>query len=415
MNKLKVSFFLKGDKTKNGLTAIYGKIKLGTTSCTFSTGKYIVPDRWEKTNYLKNANRIDAEASLKEYIYSIPLQLEKAYTQIIKHSDGIDNITATDLKNKCFDFQDKKEHQTTLLEVLNNHNKFFKMKVAKGERAAGSEEKYIRMEGVMKNFLKEEYHLKDIQLDKISREFVFGLDAYLRFKKKNGEKKGLGNNTTVKYIRNISAMVNHSVRRGFIKENPFRVYDGNLKDVDTVYLTAEELEKIEQKKIPIRRLEIVKDIFLFSCYTSYAPIDAMNLTRDNIEVDADGDSWIKTKRQKTNTRSNVIIIPPLQRIIDKYKNDPECAEQQRLIPSRSNTKMNVYLKELADLCGIQKNLTWYVSRHTFATTVALANGVPIEVVADIMGHKKITQTQHYAKILDSSIKRHMKNLGEKFN
>jgi integrase len=179
-------------------------------------------------------------------------------------------------------------------------------------------------------------------------------------------------------------------------------------------LTLEELKEIENIVLPNRRLDVTRDIFLFSCYTSYAPVDVMNLRKGNYSLDSELDSWIQTKRQKTGVKTNVLVIPPLKRIIEKYKDDPECIEGDRLVPNRSNTNMNAYLKEIADLCGIAKNLTWYVGRHTFATTVALANNIPMEVISQIMGHKRITQTQHYAKLLDGTVKKHMKGLSENF-
>ncbi|MBC7863520.1 MAG: hypothetical protein IAF38_11130, partial [Bacteroidia bacterium] len=149
---MKLNFFLKGDKTKDGLTAIYGKIKLGSTSCTFSTGKYILQDRWEKTNCLRTAQRIETEASLKEHISSIRLSVERTHTKLIKDSDS--KITAMDLKKICFGSQIKQEKQISLLDVVNYHNKYFKMQVTKGDRAKGSEEKYVRMGEVLKDFLK---------------------------------------------------------------------------------------------------------------------------------------------------------------------------------------------------------------------------------------------------------------------
>lgn len=143
-----------------------------------------------------------------------------------------------------------------------------------------------------------------------------------------------------------------------VTHNPFSIYEGKLKDIDTTFLTLDELRTIENKVFSNRRLDVTRDIFLFSCYTSYAPVDVMNLRQGNFSLDNDLDSWIQTKRQKTGVKTNVLVIPPLQRIIDKYKDDPECAEENRLVPNRSNSNMNAYLKEIADLCGIHKNLTW---------------------------------------------------------
>lgn len=409
MNKLTLNFYLKGDKKQNGLTAIYGKIKIGDTDCTFSTGKYIESKRWYSTNHLRNALRVDNEKSLKDYLDSYQLKLEKAHTQLLKTHDGKDKLTANYFKSIVIDAKPVSEKQIMLSDIVTNHITHFKMQVAKGERATGSVEKYERMGEVLKAFLLDKHGLNDIEFNKIDSSFVYALDDYLRFERKHGEIKGLGHNTSVKYINNISVIFNHSVKRGIIKDNPFNCYNEKLIEVDTVYLTKEELARIENKTFSIRRLEVVKDIFLFSCYTSFAPADAMKLTwANNVEKDSDGDIWIKIKRQKTKIKSEIPVIPQLKKLLDKYKDDPECSEMQRLIPDRSNSNMNSYLKEIADLCGITKNLTWYVSRHTFGTTVALANGIPIEIVSSMMGHTNIKQTQHYAKVMDSSVKLHMK-------
>jgi integrase len=413
MKKLKVSFYLKGDKkNQNGETAIYGKIYLGNVYSTFSTSKYIQQERWKKTNNLRNPVRIDNEISLKNYLKSISDSIEEKYIDLLKTYEGNEDITPLFLKNFCFN--EKTEKKITLLEIVENHNQYFKKQVKKGDRANGSLEKYERMSDVISDYLKSKLKQKDIEFDKITRKFVFGFDEFLRFERRHGSKIGLANNTTVKYIRNISAMISHAKKMGLVNENPFSIYDKKLNEVETTFLTLEELNSIENKVFSNRRLDVTRDLFLFSCYTSYAPVDVMNLRKGNYTLDEDCDSWLKTKRQKTNVRTNVLVIPPLKKIIEKYKDDPECIEDNRLVPNRSNSNMNAYLKEIADLCNIDKNLTWYVGRHTFATTVALANDIPMEIISQIMGHKRITQTQHYAKLMDTSVKKHMKGLYTNF-
>ena len=204
-------------------------------------------------------------------------------------------------------------------------------------------------------------------------------------------------------------MCNFGIKINIIEKNPFIKYDGKLKVRDATFLTVEELNLIESRTFNSTRLENVKNIFLFSCYTGYAPIDACNLKLSNLIQDNNGMFWIKTDRVKTGIRANVPVLPPTKKIIDKYR-DSEVG----LIPKLSNQKMNAYLKEIADLCGIEKNLTWYVARHTFATTVTLGNGIKIENVSAMMGHTNIKQTQHYAKVLDASVMQDMSKLMEKF-
>lgn len=413
MKKLKVCFFIKGDKkNKDGETAIYGKIYLGSVYSTFSTSKYINPERWIKTKNLRNALRINNEINLQTYLKLLKESIEEKHIELIKVEENKNLITPLYLKNYCFN--KKTEKKITLLEIIEKHNKYFRKQVNKGDRAKGSLEKYERMSNVISDYLKSKLKVKDIEFDKITRKFVFDFDEYLRFDRIHSNNKGLANNTTVKYIRNISTMINHSVKRGLINNNPFLVFDGKLEDIETTFLTLEELRKIEKKVLFNNRLDVVRDIFLFSCYTSYAPIDIKNLRRGNCILDEDLDSWVKTRRKKTGIRTNVLAIPPLKRIIEKYQNNPECLNDNRLIPDRSNTNVNAYLKEIADLCNIDKNLTWYVGRHTFATTVALANDIPMEIISQIMGHKRITQTQHYAKLSDKNVKQAMMKLKEKF-
>lgn len=413
MKKLKVCFFIKGDKkNKDGETAIYGKIYLGNVYSTFSTSKYILKERWEKTNSLRNPVRTGNEINLKNYLRNLTDLIEYEYNDLIKTHNGNEDITPLFLKNHCFN--KRTEKKITLFEILNNHNEYFEKQVKKGDRAKGSLEKYKRMCDVISAYLKSKLKLKDIEFDSITRKFVFDFDEYLRFDRVYGNYKGLSNNTTVKYIRNISVMINHSVKRGIINNNPFSVYDGKLEELETAFLTLEELRRIENKVLPNYRLDVVRDIFLFSCYTSYAPIDIRNLRKGNCILDEDCDSWVKTRRQKTGIRTNVLAIPPLKRIIEKYENNPECIKDNRLIPNRSNTNVNAYLKEIADLCNIDKHLTHYMGRHTFATTIALENKIPMEIISQIMGHKRITQTQHYAKLSDQNVKQAMMKLKEKF-
>lgn len=180
MKKLKVCFYLKGDKkNQNGETAIYAKIYLGKIYSTFSTSKYISQERWSKTNNLRNAVRVDNEINLKNYLKSLVDAIENKYNELIKINSDNEEITPLYLKNYCFN--EKPEHKITLLEIVDNHNKYFKKQVNKGDRAKGSLEKYERMATVILDYLKSKHNIKDIQFDKINRQFVYGFDEFLRF------------------------------------------------------------------------------------------------------------------------------------------------------------------------------------------------------------------------------------------
>jgi site-specific recombinase XerD len=187
-----------------------------------------------------------------------------------------------------------------------------------------------------------------------------------------------------------------------------------VKEVERAFLVEEEIQAIVSKEFATERLNQVKDIFLFSCFTGLAYIDVKKLTKNNITIGIDGEKWIYTNRQKTDTRSNIPLLPMAEEIIAKYKEHPQCVNEGKLLPVLSNQKMNAYLKEMADLCGINKELTFHIARHTFATTVTLTNGVPIESVSKMLGHKNLRTTQHYAKILDRKVSEDMQILRTKF-
>ena len=186
------------------------------------------------------------------------------------------------------------------------------------------------------------------------------------------------------------------------------------QEIEREALTELEVQKINAKSFSTDRLNFVKDIFLFSCYTGLAYADVKKLRRTEIAPGIDGNYWIFTNRQKTDTQSRIPLLPPAQAIVEKYKDYPTCGDSGHVLPVLSNQKMNAYLKEIADVCGITKNLTFHIARHTFATTVTLSNGVPIESVSKMLGHRNLKTTQHYAKVLDKKVSDDTRFLREKF-
>ena len=169
-----------------------------------------------------------------------------------------------------------------------------------------------------------------------------------------------------------------------------------------------------EKQFHAERLNTVKDIFLFSCYTGLAYADVKKLKQSDVVTGVDGKRWLAYRRQKTDTTAKIPLLPPAIRLMEKYFDHPETMESKRLLPVLSNQKMNAYLKEIADICGISKTLTYHIARHTFATTITLSNGVPIETVSKMLGHRNLRTTQHYAKILDKKISEDMEKLKEKY-
>jgi site-specific recombinase XerD len=256
--------------------------------------------------------------------------------------------------------------------------------------------------------LEWKYNISDIEITKIDHAFITEYEFYLR------SVRNCANNTAVKYIKNFNKIIKLCLANHWIDRNPFANYKSKVKEVERVYLSEEEIQSITNKDFKNERLSLVRDIFLFSCFTGLAYIDVKNLTKSHISIGIDGDKWIFTHRQKTETASKIPILPVTQMIIDKYENHPQSKNQEKLLPILSNQKMNAYLKEIAGVCKIDKELTFHIARHTFATTVTLTNGVPIESVSKMLGHKNLRTTQHYAKVLDKKVSEDMKILRDKF-
>ena len=222
------------------------------------------------------------------------------------------------------------------------------------------------------------------------------------------------NNTAVKYIKNFKKIIKLCISNAWLDKDPFVNYKAKIREVKREFLSQEEIQAIYEKVFVTERLNQVKDIFVFACFTGLAYIDVKQLTLSNISIGIDGGKWIFTHRQKTETASRILLLPIPTELVQKYADHPQCINENKLLPVLSNQKMNSYLKEIADVCGIQKDLTFHIARHTFATTVTLTNGVPIETVSKMLGHTNIKTTQHYAKILDKKVSDDMQVLRDKF-
>ncbi|PXY40552.1 tyrosine type site-specific recombinase [Flavobacterium cheongpyeongense] len=404
---LKVIFYLKAGKfNKSGESPIYARISYKKQSITMAAGKSILKERWQFTDNLRSVLKLEKEKVIKNALDLFLLGMEKKFNELLK----IDQDFSLQLLKDEFKGETAvKEDSVSIIEIMNRHNEFFKRKVDAGERSKASYQKYERAKDLLITFMTKQYGIQDISLSEVNSAYVYNLEAFLKYDSSFKGKIGIQNNSVVKYMRMYKTACKYSIRMGIIDKDPFNVYDGKLHVTDAIFLTQEELNLIENKKFSVKRLEKVKDVFLFSCYTGYAPVDAANLTSNNISSDGNDNLWIMTNRAKTAIRANVPILPPTLAIINKYRN-----MQIGLIPKLSNQKMNAYLKEIADLCGIDKHLTWYVARHTFATTVTLGNGIRIENVSAMMGHTNIKQTQHYAKVLDMNIMEDMSKLKQKY-
>ena len=263
--------------------------------------------------------------------------------------------------------------------------------------------------GHLKEFLVKKYGRLDIAFKELDENFLLEFDTYAR------RNWGCGTNAIIKHVQRIRKIVKKVVSKNWLHKDTFMNFEATAEKTHRTFLTDWELNAIEEKTFEIDRLEKVKDIFIFSCYTGLANVDVEKLTADNLVVGIDGKKWIYTFREKTNEKSNIPLLPKALQIIGKYKNDPKSLNRGKLLPVISNIKTNAYLKEIADVCGIKKNLTFHMARHTFATTITLTNGVPIETVSNMLGQSKITTTQIYAKVLENKVSADMSVLERKLS
>ena len=391
-----VLFYLKkGSEKKNGEVMIMARITIDGKLCQFSTKQSILPENWNIAAGKakgKDAGRINA------LLEDIKASLNNIYHEQQRRDNY---VTAEKVKNEFLGHSEKHE---TILDLFKKHNDDVKQLVGISKTIA-TYRKYEVTRRHLAEFIQSKYNISDIAINEITPMFITDFELYLRTACK------CGYNTTAKFMQFFKRIILIARNNGILIGDPFANYKIRLEKVDRGYLTEDEIKIILKKKMVSERLENVRDLFIFSCFTGLAYIDVANLTQDNIRKSFDGNLWIITKRQKTNTDVNVPLLDIPKMILKKYKGK---LPNGKILPVISNQKLNAYLKEIADVCGIKKNLTFHLARHTFATTTTLAKGVPVETVSKMLGHTNIETTQIYARITNNKISNDMQGLDKKF-
>lgn len=396
-------FFLKSPRQyQAGEKPVYLRITVNGISVDVSTKRSCEPSQWNVSSGRAIGKNEDAK-SLNAYLEVLQRKVYEARKKLL---DEEHSVTAQNIKT-LITGGELTEKKYMLLEIFQHHNEQMKALVGR-EYAAGTLERYITSYKHTQSFLRARYQRADIDIKELNFEFITEYEFWLKSVRK------CDHNTTMKYLSNFRKIINRCLRNGWLARDPFLGYKMTKRKVDRIALTEFELHAIANKPFAAERLSIVRDIFLFSCYTGLAYADAKKLKHSEIIVGIDGEQWIVSKRQKTDTAIRIPLLAPALAILNKYKEHQQRIVQGLLLPILSNQKMNAYLKEIADVCGITKKLTYHIARHTFATTVTLSNGVPIETVSKMLGHRNIKTTQHYARILDLKIAEDMKVLKEKF-
>ena len=394
-------FFLKKPKIENedGTRYVYLKITVDGDSKEISTKRLWQPSRWSREAGNAAGKKEDSK-SLNSFLDSYK---EKAYQAKKLLLDNDRNITAQAMKDIL---TGKGEDRKMIIDLFQYHNDKMKALIGK-DFARGTHKRYETSLSHTRSFIQWKYKVDDLPIKNLDYDFITEYSFWFK------SIRNCNQNTTAKYLGNFKKIVLECVKKKWLRSDPFAEFKLVKKEVFRRPLTAGELKVIESKKIEIERIAQVRDIFLFSCYTGLAYIDVKQLTRNQIAKGIDGAFWIFSNRQKTESATNIPLLPQAIKLLDKYKSHPQCIAENKLLPVLSNQKMNSYLKEIADLCGITKILTYHIARHTFATTVTLSNNVPIESVSKMLGHKSIKQTQQYAKVVDIKLSQDMTILKNK--
>ncbi len=400
--KLNVQMRLHIQKEKRGLSPIYVRIYVDGRKSEIATSHHLKSSHWNQKlqrTKLSCPNGTLINAHLDRMRNEIQQYFLEAQAQGLKTS-------SKELKNKYLGIE-KVQVSKSLCDAFDYHNTKMEDKVKAGLISPKTLTRYKSTYNKVKAFLKEHYKIEDIALKDLKLSFVTEFEHFLLVT------KNLQGNTTSKYVKNMKRVIRVAITLDWLDKHPFDAFRCSYTNPERTILTKGELETITRKEISIPRLAEVRDVFVFCCYTGFAYSDVYEFDKSAVTIGIDGDHWITTYRKKTGKRESVPLLPTALEIIQKYEDHPECIVKNKLLPVNSNQKYNAYLKELADICNINKKITTHIARHTFATTVTLSNGVPIETVSKMLGHTRLATTQIYAKVIDQKISDDMRSLKSK--
>lgn len=392
-----ILFFIRESKArKSGKAPIELMITVNGERCPLSTGKQVPIDKWDKTKQQVKGKDEEAQ-SLNNYLKAIKAKLYQKEAELL---DRGFIITAELLRDAYFDKVESLKEKS-LFEVFEEHNREQEKLVGNGVSKATY---WISVYTVrlLKEFVLQKYKREDLYLRELNLSFIQSFHTFLRID------KGMAQNSSTKHLKLLKKIVNLAVANSYMATNPFITYKIEREPVEIDFLDEEELRKIINFDTPLPRLERTKDMFLFGCFTGLSYIDIKTLAPEHFEKDNAGRIWIKKRRVKTGVLSRIPLLPIAKLILDKYKGE------EKLLPIQDPADINKYLKDIAILCDIKKRITFHTSRHTFASTVTLANNISLEVVSKMLGHTNTRMTNHYAKLIDKCIGEQMDKLMETF-
>ncbi|AWG26926.1 site-specific integrase [Flavobacterium kingsejongi] len=399
-----VLFYLKTQKTSaQGSAPICARVTVNGKRTEISVKRSVNASEWDERKGMTKGNRKET-AELNMFINQFKAKIINAYQQMVLTDAAIDGPAIRDRVLGT-------DHLApTLVALMEYHNEQQLHKLA-----PGTMKNYYTTQRYVKAFLKEKLYRNDIALSQLKYKFILDFERYLFNYVPKDHQKPLNNNGIMKHIERLRKMINMAVQLDWLAKDPFASFKKRFDKVERESLNSEELAGLADKELSIERLSHVRDMFLFSCYTGLAYIDLYELTPIKVITGIDGGLWISTSRAKTDTGVRVPLLPQAIELMEKYRDNPRALNNGTVFPVISNQRMNGYLKEVADICGISKTLTFHIARHTFATTVTLSNGVPIESVSKMLGHTSIRTTQIYAKVVESKLSEDMYNLKQRMS
>ncbi|MBS7230954.1 site-specific integrase [Flavobacterium psychroterrae] len=400
-NSFGLIFFLKASRNESNIRIVYFRITVDGIPKEASTRRKWDSERWNQKTERATGTKEDAK-SLNFFLDSLAMKIHEIKSEIRytgKH------ITSQKIMDHVMG---RMIPRAKVLEEFQKHNDELKALIGNGYTEA-TLERFNITKNHLTAFIKSKYNNSDIEFADLNFEFIKDFEFYLRTVRK------CANNTTLKYISNFKKIVIRAIDKEIIIKDPFKNFKGKKTKIVKKPISAKELAELERFQFSVERLNTVRDIFVFQCYTGLAYIDTYQLKSANIKDGVDGKKWIMSERQKTNSTTNVPLLPQALKIIEKYKDHPLCLKSGTVLPVSSNQKMNAYLKEIASLCGFPFTLNTHMARRTFGSTVTLNNNVPINVVKEMLGHSSVKQTESYAITEQASIGREMSVLTKKLN
>lgn len=383
----------KGKPNKSGRVPILMQLTIGQQTCHISTKQNILPEKWGDGKPIGHTREDQAITAVLEEIRT------KAYNKFLQLQGQNINVTPERLKQALLgkDQVQPRGYVEIFDQWLVEYSKMVGITTSKRTL-----DKYILVRNRLQDYIASQLGVKDISLEEVTPKFLSNFDNYLRVE------YNMANNHAMKIRQKLRTIYKVAIDNGWVSKNPFSTVKIHFEPVERDVLTKSELTALIQTDMIFDRLEKMRDVFVFACFTGLAHCDVAGLTKENIITDEAGQVWLKTHRQKTSEVVDIPLLEIPQLIIKKYQGMKEL--NGKLLPTLTNSCSNLYLKELAVRCGINKTLTFHMARHTFATTVTLSNGVPIESVAKMLGHRNIRTTQIYAKVIKDKLAEDMNNL-----